>query len=59
MLLTHATLATMTGGYGLIADAAVAIAGDHIAWAGPMAEIPDEHRARPRHASKGGSSPPA
>jgi imidazolonepropionase len=53
MLLTHATLATMTGGYGLIPDGAVAIAGDRIVWAGPMADIPDEHRARPRHSVEG------
>jgi imidazolonepropionase len=40
MLLTHVTLATMTGGYGLIADAAVAIDHDRIAWVGPMADLP-------------------
>lgn len=47
MLLTHATLATMTGGYGLIRDAAVAIHGDRIAWAGPMADLPLAYRALP------------
>jgi imidazolonepropionase len=36
MILTHATLATMTGGYGLIRDAAVVVQGDRIVWAGPM-----------------------
>ena len=39
MILTHATLATMNGGYGLIPDAAVVIAGDRITWAGPMADL--------------------
>ena len=40
MLLTHATLATMTDGYGLIRDAAVALDGERIAWVGPMADLP-------------------
>ena len=44
MLLTHATLATMTGGYGLIPDAAVVLDGDRIIWAGPMADLPHDHR---------------
>ncbi len=47
MLLTHATLATMTGGYGLIPDAAVALDGDRITWAGPMRDIPAEHSSLP------------
>lgn len=47
MLLTHATLATMTDGYGLIPDAAVALQGDRIAWAGPMAELPADYRGLP------------
>lgn len=52
MLLTHATLATMTlgpetGAYGLIPDAAVALQGDRIAWAGPMADLPAKYRALP------------
>jgi imidazolonepropionase len=34
MLLTHATLATMTDGYGLVRDAAVALHGDQIVWCG-------------------------
>lgn len=45
MLLTHATLATMTEGYGLIPDGAVALEGEHIAWAGPMADLPAGYRA--------------
>lgn len=51
MLLTHATLATMTGatltgGYGLIPDAAVVLNGDLIVWAGPMADLPPEHKGQ-------------
>lgn len=49
MLLTHATLATMTNGYGLIPDAAVAVEGDRIAWAGPMADLPAGYRSLPAH----------
>lgn len=49
MLLTHATLATMNAGYGLIPDAAVALDGDRIAWAGPMADLPAAYRALPEH----------
>ncbi len=44
MLLTHANLATMTAGYGLIRDAAVVLEGDRILWAGPMADLPAAHR---------------
>jgi imidazolonepropionase len=53
MLLTHATLATMTDGYGLIPDAAVALDGDRIAWAGPMADLPAAHRTLPDHDAEG------
>ncbi len=58
MLLTHATLATMapssgTDGYGLIADAAVAMDGDRIVWAGPMVELPAQYRALPEHDAQG------
>ncbi|WP_135449027.1 MULTISPECIES: imidazolonepropionase [Tabrizicola] len=49
MLLTHATLATMINGYGLIPDAAVAMDGDRIAWAGPMTSLPATFRALPEH----------
>ncbi len=40
MLLTHLNLATMNGGYGLLADATVHIEGDSITWAGPRAAAP-------------------
>ena len=53
MLLTHATLATMTDGYGMVSDAAVAIEGARIAWAGPMAALPSAYRAFPAHDLKG------
>ncbi|KAF0115297.1 MAG: imidazolonepropionase [Rhodobacteraceae bacterium] len=53
MLLTHATLATMTNGYGLIPDAAVAMDGNRIAWAGPMADLPATYRALPEHDANG------
>ena len=48
MLLTNATLATMTGGarHGLVERGAVAVEGGRIAWAGPMADLPAEHAAR-------------
>jgi imidazolonepropionase len=39
-VLTHATLATMTDGYGLVPAGAVAIDGGLIQWAGPMADMP-------------------
>ena len=53
MLLTHATLATMTRGYGLIRDGAVALDGDRIAWAGPMADLPPSVRALPEQDCQG------
>ncbi|MBI1416427.1 MAG: imidazolonepropionase [Limimaricola sp.] len=42
MILTHATLATMTGPapYGLVRDGAVVVDEGRIAWAGPMAQLP-------------------
>jgi imidazolonepropionase len=40
MILTHATLATMTGGYGLMPDAALILEGDRIGWMGPAADLP-------------------
>jgi imidazolonepropionase len=53
MLLTHATLATMNQGYGLIPDAAVALEGDRIAWAGPMTALPPAYRALPEFNAEG------
>ena len=49
MLLTHATLATMTDGYGLIPDAAVALEGERIAWVGSMADLPAAYCGVPEH----------
>jgi len=40
MILTNATLATMTAGYGLIADAALVMDQGTIVWAGPAADLP-------------------
>ena len=40
MILTNATLATMTGGYGLTENGAVVTEGTTILWAGPMADLP-------------------
>ena len=40
MLLTNATLATMTNGTSLMDGAAILIEGDRIAWVGPMADAP-------------------
>ncbi|MEM0949663.1 MAG: imidazolonepropionase [Pseudomonadota bacterium] len=41
MLLTNATLATMTGpGYGLLRNGAVLLEGRRIDWVGPAAEVP-------------------
>ena len=40
MILTNATLATMTGGYGLIAEAALVMKQGDIVWAGPAADLP-------------------
>ncbi|MCA3453490.1 MAG: imidazolonepropionase [Rhodobacter sp.] len=40
MILTNATLATMTGGYGLITDGALVMDRGGILWAGPAADLP-------------------
>jgi imidazolonepropionase len=53
MLLTHATLATMTEGYGLMRDAAVAIEGGKITWVGPMADLPEGYRTLREHDCQG------
>lgn len=43
MLLTNLKAATMSGGYGLIEDAAILIEGGRIAWVGPRSEAPSGH----------------
>lgn len=45
LLLTDATLATMTGGYGLIPDGAVAIADTKVVWVGKLAELPSQYQS--------------
>jgi imidazolonepropionase len=59
ILLTDAQLATMTDGYGMIADGAVAIEGDRIVWRGPMAQIPPTYAKLPRHSAEGRLVTPA
>ena len=49
ILLTDAVIATLQGGYGLIAPGAVAIHQDRIAWVGPQDAIPAEFQGFPRH----------
>lgn len=49
LLLTDATLATMTDGYGLIPGGAVAIDGSHVVWVGNSADIPELYQSFTRH----------
>ena len=49
ILLINATVVTMVGGYGLIADAAIAVAGDKIVWVGPMDTLPAAYTGFDRH----------
>ena len=49
ILLTHATVATMVGGYGLLPQSAVAVAGDMIQWVGPMDAIPAAYAGHDVH----------
>ncbi|NDV00189.1 imidazolonepropionase [Pseudoroseicyclus tamaricis] len=48
MLYTHARLATFAapGRYGLVEDGALAVEGERIAWAGPLAELPQAWRGQ-------------
>jgi len=59
ILLTDATLATMTDGYGLIPDAAAAMDGDQILWAGPMADLPEVYASLRSHSAQGRLVTPA
>ena len=59
ILLTDATLATMTDGYGLIPKAAVAMDDDQILWAGPMANLPEIHASLPSQSAQGRLVTPA
>ena len=59
ILLTDATLATLTDGYGLVAQAAVAMDGSKILWTGPMADLPAAHAVLPRHSAQGRLVTPA
>ena len=49
LLLSNATIATMTDGYGLIPDGAVVIEGERVVWVGPRAELPGPYDAMPGH----------
>lgn len=53
LLLTDATLATMTDGYGLIPGGAVAIDGSHVVWVGNSADIPELYQAFTKHECSG------
>jgi imidazolonepropionase len=59
ILLTDATLATMTDGYGMIPDAAVAMDDGQILWAGPMADLPEVYASLPSHSAQGRLVTPA
>ncbi len=48
ILLTNATLATMRGGYGLMAQGCVAIEGGRIAWVGALQDLPGALAGLPR-----------
>lgn len=49
ILLHNATLATMTAGYGLIPDGAVAVEDGRIVWVGQACNLPAAHATLPRH----------
>lgn len=48
-LLTHCTLVDGSPGSPPLADAAIAVQGAQIAWAGPLAELPGAHVGMERH----------
>jgi imidazolonepropionase len=49
LVLTHATAATMQGGYGLIADAAVMMEDGFVRWVGPTDALPAAFRGNEAH----------
>ncbi len=51
--LSNAVVATMHGGYGLIASGAVVLQDARIVWVGPMTELPANFAAIPRHDCQG------
>lgn len=62
MLLTNATVATMSGGgtpYGLVEDAALVISDERIQWVGPRAALPDDFRSLPEEDLSGRIVTPA
>ena len=48
ILLHNATVATLTGGYGLLERGAIAIEEDAIAWVGPETDLPGRYASLPR-----------
>lgn len=52
LLITHANLATMRGGYGIIENAALAVKDGRIAWLGMMAELPHQNATKTINAAK-------
>jgi imidazolonepropionase len=52
-ILSHATVATMQGGYGLIADGAVVLEGAQIIWVGTTSDIPSKYQTYTRHSCDG------
>lgn len=55
---TDCRAATLDGGdgYGLIEDAAIVIDGEHIAWIGARAELPQRFAAQPAHEHRAGGA---